>query len=474
MTVASGNVLVLDVGSSALKAVVFDAAGRIVAHAEAGYDSSGPGLSPEAWWLAAMAAVPQVAGADVAAMVLTGTMENLVPVAADGEGLGAAILYGDACGAPFLAESEARLAAAGAERVCGNAPEPLMTAFKLMWLGRNQPDRFAAARWFLPGAKDFLALRLTGVAATDPTCAATTGLMDMAARAWSDPLLAIANVEAGRLPAIRPATDILGPLLPGPAAALGVSAGIPVVNGAGDAGSTTLGGGADTAADISLYLGTSGWVAHVVGPEALAGTSRFYRLPHPVGGNLIEVAPILSAGAATAWARNALGLDLERAEALGLAADATPGEAVFLPYLAGERFPFLDLDVRGAFLGLAAGDGPGQLYYAVLEGVALAIAANLEAMGGAGGVVSLVGGGALSPLWRQLLADLLDTKINVPAEPLAATSFGAFRIAARALGRPDAGDSFAVAATPRPERAARARRQRERFAAGTGLVRQFG
>jgi xylulokinase len=469
------NILVFDAGSSALKAVVFDATGSIVARSEARYGiSSNPDrLHPNEWWWAALAAAHRVSRAGIGAIVLTGTMENLIPLGEDGEPLGEAILYSDPCGAPFLAEAMPALEAAGAERLCGNGPEPLMTAFKLMWLRAHDRDRFEAARWFLPGAKDFLLFKLTGEVATDPTCAATTGLMDIAARDWSSVLRSIAGIERRRLPHVRPATDVIASLSTWAAEELGLTAGIPVINGCGDGGAATIGGGADAAGDVGLYLGTSGWVARIAEGAVLGRPGRFYRLPHPVGGGVIEIAPILAAGSAVSWVRETLGLDIDTAEQLAQQADAAPGEAVFLPYLTGGRPPVLDLGMRGAFLGLTAGDGPPELYYAALEGVALAIETNLRAMGGAGRKVSLVGGGALSPLWRQLVADIIGMPILSPPDPVSAAAFGAFRIALRALRLPVPSGYFHIAATPRPERVARAARLRARFARATELVRQF-
>lgn len=469
------GILVFDVGSSALKATVFDVSGHIVDRAEASYPQAAGSTrqSPWDWWGAAVAAARQLDHRPIAAVSLTGTMENLIPIGEDGGPLGEALLYADPCGELFVAEAAAALEEAGARRLCGNAPDALMTAFKLAWLHRHEPERFAAARWFLPGSKDFLALKLTGEAVTDPTCAATTGLMDIASRDWSSPLRTIFGIERRRLPHIRPATDIVGHLTASAAEELRLPPGLPVVNGCGDGGATTMGGGAEHPADISLYLGTSGWAAHVVSSAGLASESRFYRLPHPVGEGIIEIAPILSAGAAAAWAREVLGVSIDEAERLAQLADITPGEVLFLPYLSGERSPFLDLDVRGGFLGLSPGDGAAQLYYAALEGVAMAIDANLRAMGVSGRKVSLVGGGALSKTWSQIIADIIGAPVTTSADPVSATSFGAFRIAQRALRLPVSGTSFSVAATPRADRVPRVAAMRDRFMQATGLVRQL-
>lgn len=469
----SDKVLILDYGTSALKAVLFSADGRILAQADGAYPpaSSLHRQSPEGWWQAAAGALTKLDLAGVGAVGLTGTMENLVPLDADKQPIGEALLYSDPCGEPYFAMlTEAQKEAADA--ICGNGAEPLMSAFKLAFLRAEQPETCARIAHLLFGPKDYMLLRLTGQLATDAANAATTGLMGLLSRQWSDDLLALHRVERAWLPPILPGDAIVGLLRPDAAEALGLVPGIPVINGCGDGAATTLGGGVAAADDVSLYLGTSGWVARLAHVDA--EPRPFYRLPHPaIAGTVIEIAPILSAGAAAQWARATLGLDMAQAEDLALQADAAPGTALFLPYLSGERSPFVDLDLRGGFVGLDAGQGAGALYHAVLEGVGLSIAGNLEAMGGVVGAVGLVGGGAQSRLWPQLLADIIGHAISVPAHPVAASSLGAFRLVAQALGLSLAAEQQARHYTPRPDRAPRLERQRQRFVAATAFLRSL-
>ncbi|MDB5539130.1 MAG: Xylulose kinase, partial [Devosia sp.] len=358
------KVLVFDCGSSALKATVFGDDGAVLQSVDVAYPAAaGPHRrAPEDWWQAAIAGAGQLELPGVAAISLTGTMENLIAVDAAGTAAREAVMYSDPVGAGALEAVAARLEAAGATAILGNAPEPLMTAFKLLALGPNGAD------WVLPGSKDHLTLKLTGIATTDPSCASTTGLMDIGTREWSAALVDLLNLDAGLLPPIRPADTVVGVLTADAAAALGLPAGIPVINGCGDGAATTIGSGAERPDEVSVYLGTSGWVAGVT-----AVTDRtprpYYRLAHPLHAGLIEIAPILSAGAAAQWARDALGLSLPEAEQAAAEADAAPGGAVFLPYLNGERSPFVDLDLRAGFANVSALDGPGALYYAALEGV---------------------------------------------------------------------------------------------------------
>ena len=469
------TILVFDVGSSALKAVVFGADGAILGSAEASYPpSTTPNRqSADAWWQAAREAASRLPLADVEALALTGTMENLFAVDGAGAPVADAILYPDACGAPVLEALGAEQRAAMAT-IAGNAPEPLMSVFKLCSMRKAEPEAFGVAQKFLPGAKDFLALKLTERAVTDPTCASTTGLMDLRHRDWSQSLLEGFGIDRATLPDIAAACMIVGPLLPRPALELGLPAGIPLINGSGDAGATTLGSGADKPGDFSLYLGTSGWVARVVPSPAETRPVPFYRLAHPLNGGLIEIAPILSAGAASNWARQALGLDLKTAETLAAESDRAPKDIVFFPYLSGERSPFLDLDLRAAFLGLGADATPGDLYRAVLEGVAFSIAANLDTMGRSDtGVVGLAGGGAQSALWPQLIADVIGAAVTVAPHPVEATAFGAFRIATEALGRQLDRGAGGVRIPPRPERAARALRLKQKFMDFSQALRDF-
>ena len=323
-----------------------------------------------------------------------------------GRALGDAILYSDPCGSEALAAPAPALDALGAATILGNQPEPLMTAFKIGWLRQTSPEIFAAAACFLPGAKDALALRLTGRAVTDPVTATTTGLMDLARRSWSEPIAAALGIPMRTLPEILPASASSARCCRAAAADLGLEPGREtlVVNGCGDAGATTLGSFCRAPGDISLYLGTTGWVARVVdaaGSRAPAGRSTGSPIPSP--GLLIEVTPILSAGAAAAWARSILGLSRggRRAGAAGRSMRSLP-TSFFCPISSASVFRSWTRKVRGAFLGLGAGHGPAALYYSVLEGVGFAIRANLGAVDPGGAArIRLAGGGARSAVWPQ-------------------------------------------------------------------------
>jgi xylulokinase len=276
------------------------------------------------------------------------------------------------------------------------------------------------------------------------------------------------------LPAIEPASAKIGSLTTEAARALSLTAGIPIINGCGDAGATTLGSFCDEEGDVSLYLGTSGWVARVASEQSLDSDRAVYRLAHPSITKIIEVLPILSAGAATAWLRNLLGKTLEESEILLVEADRNPPNLVFLPYLAGERSPFSDLAVRASFVGLDTAHGAAELAYSVLEGVSFSIRRNLLALDPNGqGQVTLVGGGATSRVWPQLIADILERPISVLSDPASATSLGACRIAAHALGWQVSEGLSSRIIQPRAERFERLRRLGGIFDEGTVFARSI-
>ena len=225
---------------------------------------------------------------------------------------------------------------------------------------------------------------------------------------------------------------------------------------------------------MSLYLGTSGWVARVVPDRDLAPNPAVYRLAHPAEGLIVEITPILSAGAAGNWVREVLAIPAAERDGLLAEADRSPPDLVFLPYLAGERFPFLDTHVRAAFVGLDATHQRRDLYYAVLEGVGFAIRANLAAIDPGGNAqLRLAGGGATSAVWPQMLADLLGRPVSIPGNPEDATAMGAFLIAAEALGLGEGSRPEAAVVLPRPERSRRAARMNAAFAHATDVARRL-
>ena len=470
--------LVFDLGTTALKLVAFGADGRPARQAEARYPTratpgGGQEQDPEDWWnaaVAACAALPAAMRESARAVALVGTMENLVPLDAGGRPARPALLYSDGRSGPAFPALRDRLLAAGAPAILGNAPGPLNTVAKFRWLQQAEPETARRVATLLPGAKDYLVLRLTGRIATDPAAASTVGLMDLACRGWSGPLIEAAGLDPALLPPILPADAVAGELVPSAAAALGLPVGCPVVNGCGDAAASTVGAAAD--GQLHVYLGTSGWVARSRPLDPAALPRPFITLAHPRAGWAIEIAPLLTAGDAAGWFGRVAGAELAALDAEAVAADAAPPETLFLPYLKGERSPFVDLALRGALLDLDISHGRGALHYAVLEGVALALRNNLDAMTAQPGPIRLTGGGGASRIWPQLIADATGRVVECADLPTATTAMGGYRVAAAALGWPMPPDGSGTVHEPRPDRVARAERRLARFRRATEDARR--
>lgn len=440
------NLLVLDVGSTALKGVIFDSSGRIVAAAErpvttrTGADGARE-QSTEEWWRAACRVVTGLGGGgNVGAVALTGSMQNLIAVDASGNVTDRAILYSDGRLAAGDVEAlRARLPAAYAKR-SGNPLNAAATLLKLTRLERfYAPDERPAA--FLFGAKDALIARMTGRLVVDPTTATTTGMMDYARRDWDEELLALAGLRRDAVPEILTAVTIAGALREEAADALGLAPGIPVHVGAGDAGAAGWGALADSDGTTYCYLGTTGWVASTM-EDGAAAAGQIYRLADPVrGGRTIVISPFLSAGAAMDWLCRCLSLEIGDLVASAGELDATPPPPLFLPYLSGERGPFEDGAVRAAFLGLDAASGPAALAYGVMEGIAHAVRHNLDALGGPDGRLTLIGGAARAALQRQLIADTAGREVTFFQDGSTVTACGLCRMVAPTVGlaepRPD-------------------------------------
>lgn len=475
------TLLVVDVGSSVLKAVLFGPLGETLGWASepiatrSGADRSTE-QDPNQWWAALGAAVRGLPGASSAsAVAFSGSMQNLVALDTDGRPAGPAILYSDRrledCEIERLAVT---LPGDYAQRT-GNRLDPAHTILKLM-----ARDRFgfagadASTRWTF-GAKDALTFRLTGENAIDPTTASTTGLMTMADLQWDDGLLAAAGVDKASLPRIRPADAVVGEVTRSAARQTGLTAGIPVFNGAGDAGAATWGAGADAPGSAYCYLGTTGWVAATLDIGAAAPPRDIYTLADPVRpGRVVIVSPFLTAGAAMDWLSASTGRPIARLLDDASHEDGRPGDTLFLPYLGGERAPFEDSKVRGAFLGLDRATTPGAMALAVLEGVAFAVRHNLEAADLPPSVLTVIGGAARHELQRRILADALGRDIAAPDDGETMTAAGVLRMVAGAAGIEQDRASASAIVRPRPDRLARHDARYAAYLSATSFVRGLG
>jgi xylulokinase len=414
----------LDVGTSGTRAVVVNPAGEVVAEATSRYrpDSPRPGWSeqrPEDWWQAArdvLATVAAGAGDEIVGLGLAGQMHGSVFLDSAGEVIRPALLWNDQRTESDCAAITERV---GAERLLELAGNPALTGFqapKILWLRRKEPEAHARlATVLLP--KDYVRLKLTGERATDASDASGTLLLDVRARRWSDEILDALGIPRQWLPQVYEGPEVTATVRDAVADELGLPRELPVAAGGGDNAAAAVGVGVVAERRISSSIGTSGVLfAH---REAFARdpSGQVHAFCHAVPGAYHLMAVTLSAGGSLAWWRERFGGTADFEALVAEAADVEPGAQglLFLPHLTGERSPHLDPRARGAFVGLTARHGRPQLTRAIMEGVVLSMRAGLEvmrALGTADDDVRATGGGARSPLWLQLQADIYGRPIR--------------------------------------------------------------
>ena len=439
----------LDVSTTATKAILVDGTGAVrgIGTAEYGYETPRPLWSeqdPALWWTATGAAVQAAlsaagaSGDEVRAIGLTGQMHGAVLLDGDDRPLRPAILWNDQ---RTGAECDAIRAAVGAERlveVTGNDAITGLTAPKLLWVRAHEPDVWSrVATVLLP--KDFVRLQLTGEHALDKADASGTGLFDLAARGWSAEVLAALDLDPRLFPPTLEGPEVTGTLTAAAAAVTGLRAGTAVVAGAGDQAANAVGVGALDPGVVALSLGTSGVVFAATERPIVEPHGRVHAFCHAVPDRWHLMSVMLSAAGSLRWFRDALAPGVAFGDLVEEAATVPAGSEGlwFLPYLTGERSPHPDPLARGAFIGLTVTHRRAHLVRAVLEGVAFGLRDGLDLMVGAGmpgaGQIRASGGGLASPVWRQILADVLDTEIAGVATTEGA-AYGAALLAAPTAG----------------------------------------
>jgi xylulokinase len=460
----------IDLGTSGVKAVLLGTDGEVLAEAAASYPVGTPRpgwaeTDPGAWWRAVVTAVrsarARAADAEVHAVGVDGQMHGLVLADAGGRPLRPAMLWADTRAMGELAAwrrlPETRRAA------LANPLVPGMTGPLLRWVRRQEPGVYRQARWaLLP--KDWIRHRLTGAIATDPSDASATLLWDVPADRWAGDVATSVGLDPGLLPPVMDSGDRAGGTLPAAAAALGLRGGLPVAAGAADTAAALLATGLTDPHAVQLSVGTGGQlVRSMVHPQpAAAPRTHLYRAAAP--NRWYAMAAVQNAGLALDWARRTLGADWN--ELYGSAHASGPGARgiTFVPYLTGERTPVLRFDARGGWLGLGRSADRATLLQAAVEGVAFAIRHAFEALPGRRpGQLRLVGGGALDPRFRRVLADVLQVRLRL-IEVRSAAAIGAALLAAQAAGIEPPGVPPRVGGAVRPsDRAAAYDRAFERY-----------
>ena len=439
----------VDLGTSEIKLLLLDDAHRVVATASEALTIEQPQplwseQHPHAWWTAldtAMLRLRAQAGAAlgaVQAIGLSGQMHGAVLLDAAGDVLRPAMLWNDGRSGAQCAALEAALPRLHA--IAGNLAMPGFTAPKLLWLREHEPavfDRVASV--LLP--KDWLRWRLSGERITDCSDASGTLWLDVGARRWSPELLAACGLSAAQMPSLVEGSAAAGRLRAEWAQRWSLRQGIVIAGGGGDNAASAVGIGAVRAGQGFVSLGTSG-VIFVASDRFMPNPrSAVHAFCHALPARWHQMSVMLSAASAVDWAARCFGFGdapALLAAAAALDADGRHGAPLFLPYLSGERSPHNDPGAQGVLFGLTHAHGPAQIAYAVVEGVSFGLRDGLDTLARPAGDLVLVGGGARSAWWAQLLADVLGVPLALCEGGEAGAAMGAARLAWLADGGSEA------------------------------------
>ena len=420
----------VDVGTSSLKATAVAADGSVVANAsvEYNFDSPRPGWSethPDVWWRGACTALrsltsnPLIAAGDIRSVGLAGQMHGLVLVDRKSEPVRPALMWNDQRTAPQCARIEREITADQVWRWTGNRLLPGTTAPKWAWLQEHEPQSIQRTRRImLP--KDYVRLLLSGCAHTDVADASGTLFFDCEHRAWSQPMCEALSIDSSLLPDVFESSVASARANAAGAAATGLPIGTPIVAGAGDQAAQAIGTGIVREGQVACTVGTSGVIFATTNQWRPTPRGVLHSFCHAIPNRWHLMGVTLSAGGSLRWWRDSMCADLvSLARARGVdpyefmleeaqTAPAGCEGVIFLPYLSGERAPHADPHARGAFLGMSNRTTRAHMTRAILEGVTCSLREVLDLVRQSGAhaeCIRLSGGGARSPLWRQMLAD---------------------------------------------------------------------
>ena len=435
----------IDVSTTATKALLIDSTGQVASVKSTTYTFETPHplwseQHPDLWWNGTQKSVrgviekSNISPSQIKGVGLTGQMHGLVLLDKAGNVLRPAILWNDQRTQAQCDEIDRRIGRKKFIQITGNAALTGFTAPKILWVKENEPDVWQQVRHILL-PKDYVRYKLTGEYACDRAGGSGTILFDLSKRNWSPEVLAALDIPLMYMPKTYEGTEVTGILASSAAEELRLPAGIPIFGGGGDQETAAVGTGTVRAGVVSLSLGTSGVVFATTDGPFIEPEGRLHAFCHSVTEKWHLMGVMLSAGGSLRWHRDTFAPGTDYDKLLKPAAGIPPGSdgLLFLPYLTGERTPHPDPLARGAFVGLTVRHKLPHLTRAVLEGVAFGLRDSFELIKNVGleniSQVRMTGGGAHSPLWRQILADVFGAEI-VTVNTEEGAAFGAALLAA--------------------------------------------
>ena len=415
--------LSIDIGTTSAKAALNRPDGTLAGSQSANYPIQYPRSgwaeqNPDDWWDAVRQCCHQLLQSTsrekIRVVSVSGQAPGCVPIDQKGRALRPAILWMDRRAIPQVELLRNRIGADVAEDVSGNTLDSYFGGLKWAWFRQNESHLYDKT-WKILQANNYVSYRLTGEVSIDPSqaglCSPCFNLQD---RRWDSSICDLMGLDLGKLPLIFPSKETIGQITAAASAETGLPVGIPVICGGGDFACACLGAGVVKRGSAAMMLGTSG---NLLIPDPPKTDPRLLNTVHVTGENLSLGA--VMAGGAVSWFKTMLGIDKpDLFNLLDAEASQTPPGAeglVFLPYLMGERTPIWDPHARGVFIGLSTNHTRGHLYRAVLEGVAYAFRQMMEIISNTDapiGEIIAINGGAKSPLWRQIFADILGVAVR--------------------------------------------------------------
>ncbi len=415
----------IDLGTSGVKLLLVDEEGSILNEITKEYPISfpHPGWSeqkPEDWWQACCAGIPELLkgfdAGQVAGIGAGGQMHGLVILDEADAVIRPAILWNDGRTQEAVDYLNEEIGREKLSHLTANIAFAGFTAPKILWLRKHEPENFARiAKIMLP--KDYINYMLTGVHCCDYSDASGMLLLDVEHRQWSEEMLAICEVTPGQMPKLFESYEVVGCVRPETASLLGLPEGVKVVAGAGDNAAAAVGTGVVGEGGCNISLGTSGTVFISSKTFGVDPNNALHAFAHADGGYHL-MGCMLSAASCNKW----LCEDILHTEDYGAEQEEITDDRLgrnhvfFLPYLMGERSPINDVNARGTLTGMTMDTTRADLVQAVLEGVAFAIRDSVEVARSLGLDLSrstICGGGAKSPLWRKIFANVLGIPLDM-------------------------------------------------------------
>ncbi len=463
----AGCVVGIDIGTSGCKTIALAYDGTILADAVRTYPLYQPQAGwneqdPEDWYNGAVDCLREVMakleGHRVLGVSFSGQMHGMAALDRAGVVVRRAILWNDQRTAKQCkAITEA---AGGLEGLLGFTNNRMLTGYtggKILWMKENEPENYARTAVVL-NPKDYIRFRLTGQAVTDVSDASGTGLFDVKNRRWADALIEKIGLRREIFPAVVESVEQTGEVTPEASAQTGLPTGTPVFGGGGDAVISTTGMGLAAPGRVGVTLGTSGVVATGLPDYADNRDGLLQLFCSNAPGGYMAFGCTLAAAGSYQWFRGALGAGNSYRAIDEAAQEVPPGSdgLLFLPYLTGERCPLFDPNARGAFLGITSLMGWGHFARAVLEGVCFSLRQVYDMICKASpGIqtneIIVSGGGAVSPVWRQMLADVFALPVKTVYSSALGGAFGAALVAGAGCSLWSGLDQAMMLASPETE-----------------------